>query len=235
MRWPVLVTPLFVLGCDEPVEPAAPSATVPTASASTATPAVSAPPPVSKPPPLDLAALKKALRCGGAAGDGPCPVLDSFEKCREKWSPISQSGDGRWFGEGALVNQGAFVNDYFMLRTRRVPLDEVAAGALGVKVALDKLPDNPEVRSAAGPAWRALARSDIPKKGNRAIQFIDEYDKWSESFAQQADDHQIFVADGAGAYLCADPKTQGLHVVRLSNTREHPADGIYATLYPISW
>ena len=224
---------VLVLGCDS----SGPAPTTPSASAATS---ASAPvpkksaKPVAKPPPLDLEGIKKALKCRGA--DGPCRVLEKFAKCREGWSPITQSGDGRWMGRGWKTKKGGFIEDFVMLRTRRVGLAEVAPGALGVKIGVDVFPEAaPEARSAAGPAIRALERSDVPKKGNRAVTFVSEHDSWSESYAQQADNHQIFVAAGAGAYLCGDPQSQALHVVRLSNKRDHLGDGIYATLYPIKW
>lgn len=223
-------------GCEnETPAPAASATTTVTASAPSAAPAASLPP-IEKPKPLDLATLQKALGCGGKAGSGPCPVLENFAKCKEGWSPITQSGDGRWLGEGSIVKKGQFIEDFVVVRSRRVGTAEVAPGALGVKVAIDRIPDDePDARSAAGKAVRALERGDVAKKGNRAIAYVEERTDWSEAYAQNADGNQVFVAAGAGAFMCADPASQALHVVRLSGTREHPADGIYATLYPVKW
>lgn len=221
-------------GCEnEAPKPAASASTTATTSAPAAAPSLA---PIEKPKPLDLAALQKALGCSGKAGSGPCPVLEHFAKCKEGWSPITQSGDGRWIGEGSIVKKGQFIEDFIVVRGRRVGTAEVAPGALGVKVAIDRIPDDePEARGAAGPAVRALVRGDVVKKGNRALLYIEERSEWSEAYAQNADGNQVFVATGAGAFMCGDVTSQALHIVRLSGTREHPADGIYATLYPVKW
>jgi hypothetical protein len=212
----------------------------PNASGATATSASSAKPkasvaPVSKPQPLDLANINKSLKCAAKTASGPCPVLAKFEKCKEGWSPITVSGDGRWIGHGAIAKGGRFVEDYMIMRARRVGLADVAPGALGVKIAITEPPTDAGMRSSVGQAFRALNRGDTVKLGNHAIEYLHTLNDWPEAYAQQADDHQIFVATGAGAYLCADPATQALYVVRLSGSSEHPADGFYATLYPTKW
>jgi hypothetical protein len=188
---------------------------------------------MEKPEPLDLAALKKSLKCSGKTASGPCPVLAKFEKCRDGWSPITQSGDGRWIGHGSVVKKGQFIEDYFMMQSKRVGLADVAPGALGVKVALVEVPD--DLESAAGKAFRALDRGDTVKKGNHAVDHVNERKDWPEAYAQQADRHQVYVAAGSGTFLCGDPETQAVHVVRLAGSQEHQGDGIYATLYPTKW
>ncbi len=236
-----ILTVVFLGGALAACDDNAPQGSSPSASVAASTTASAPTPkaslaPMDKPKPLELAALMKALSCSGKAGSGPCPVLEKFRECRDGWSPITQSGDGRWLGQGAVVKKGQFVDDFFVMRSRRVGTAEVAPGALGVKIAFEPIPeDESEARSAAAIAFRALDRGDVVKRGNRAMDYVTERDKWSEGYAQQADGHQIYLAAGAGGYLCGDPATQAVHVVRLSETREHPADGIYATLYPVKW
>jgi hypothetical protein len=225
-----------LVGCDD-----ASTATGSTsASATTTSSAPSAKPkasvaPVTKPDPLDLATIKKSLKCSDKTASGPCPVLAKFEKCKEGWSPITVSGDGRWIGHGAVAKKGQFVEEYMILRARRVGLADVAPGALGVKIGITEPPTDAGMRASIGQAFRALNRGDTVKLGNHAIEYVHTLNDWPEAYAQQADDHQIFVATGAGAYLCGDPATQALYVVRLSSSSEHPGDGFYATLYPTKW
>lgn len=235
MRYGVLI-PLLLIACNDPTPaPSAASAKASASSTATAKPKATLAP-VTKPNPLDLAALKKAFNCSGKASSGPCPVLEKFEKCREKWSPITQSGDGRWIGNGSVAKKGKYVEEMYMMRSRRVGLNEVAPGALGVKIALTELPaDDANLRTSAGKTWRKLNRGDSPKKGMHAVEFINDHQDWPEAYAQQADAHQIYIAAGAGAYLCGDPTSQALHAVKLSGSQEHPGDGIYVTLYPTKW
>ncbi len=228
----------WFVGCDDPAS-TAPSGASQGATSQASAPSAKPKPtmePVKKPSPLNLGALKKSLKCAGKTGSGPCPVLEKFDTCKTGWSPITQSGDGRWLGKGAVVSNGKFIEEFTIMRARRVPLAEVAPGAMGVKIAIIQLPDDrPGLKPAAAKAFGALSRGDVAKVGNHAIEYLKERQDWPEAYAQQADDNQIFVATGAGAYLCASVTSQALFAVRLSGSREHPADGIYATLYPTQW
>lgn len=226
---------VLLAGCDDKTSTTAATATASaTAEAPTAKPTASLAP-VEKPKPLDLATIKKSLRCSGKTASGPCPVLEKFEACRADWSPITQSGDGRWIGHGAIAKKGQFIEEYMIMRARRVGLADVAPGALGVKIAITEVPNEAAIQNSIGIAFRALDRGDTVKPGNHAVDFVRDKEDWPEAYAQQADGHQVFVATGAGAYLCADPSTQALHVVKLAASSEHPGDGFYATLYPTQW
>lgn len=231
----VLIAAL-VPACDDPTPTPGSSSASATATSTASAKAKPSAAPLAKPSPLNLEALKKSLKCGGKASSGPCPVLEKFESCRENWSPITQSGDGRWIGNGAVVKKGQFVEEMYMMRSRRVGLAAVAPGALGVKIALTEIPnDDANLRTSAGKTWRKLNRGDTPKVGMHAVEFINDHENWPEAYAQQADAHQIYVAAGAGTYLCGDPSSQALYAVKLAGSQEHPGDGIYVTLYPTKW
>jgi hypothetical protein len=221
---------------DKPAGSGASSASASAAPAPSASATASAREAVPPPNALDVAGLKKSLRCGGKAAEGPCPILEKFESCKEGWSPITQSGDGRWMGKGHVVKEGKFIDEITLMRSRRVGLADVAPGQLGTKIAIDSLPDDRSAdRSASEMAIRALERGDVPKPDNRGVAYVVERSEWSEAFAQQADGHQVYVATGAGAYLCADSATQRLYLVRLAGKQDHPADGLYATLFAVKW
>jgi hypothetical protein len=182
---------------------------------------------------LEVDKLKASLKCG-KGGHGPCEVLQEFQEC-QKFDPITQSGDGRWLGQGYVVKKSAFIDELTLLRTRRVPLAEVGPGQLGAKIATGNIPDDRVAeRRHAEAAVRAFRRGDVAKQTNAAMDYIKGRTEWQEAFSMQAKDNQVFFAAAGGGYLCAKDK-QRLLMVRLSGDREHPADGVYAVMWPVSW
>ena len=212
-----------------------PGATTPSASVATPTPpaSASAAAAVPTPEPLDVAALDKALKCGGK-GHGPCSVLQDFHDCVE-WSPVTSGGDARWLGEGYAVQSGAFVDQLTLLRSKRVPSSEVGAGQLPVRIGTATIPDDMAAeRNHAEKAIKAFKRGDVARKGNQALDYVKNRQDWPAAFAMKSKDNQVYVAVEGGLYLCA-LKDQRLLLVKASNNRQHPADGLYATLWPVSW
>ena len=207
---------------------------------SSAAPAASTAPKAKvKPPPppdaLDVAGLQKALKCGGA-GHGPCNVLAEFKNCK-KWSPITDSGDGRWVGMANIVKNGAFTEELMLLRSKRVNVTDVGPGQLNVKIAMTTISNSyPAEQRHARKALEAYKRGDVPTATNQGVVYIKKRTDWpGDAFSVQAKANQIYVADQAGAYLCQMATDQRLLVVRKSNTRAHAADGVYAVFYPVSW
>jgi hypothetical protein len=231
MRSLLLLAALAALAaCDDKPKP---DAAAPTASATAAAPSASATEPLPTPEALDVDALKKALKCG-AAGHGPCSVLAELADCKQ-WDPVTQSGDGRWVGEGYVVDTGAFTEELTLLRTRRVPLDEVGPGQLPAKISIDKIPDDLSgERENAQKAIGAYKRGDVPTKFNTGVEYIKKREDWPEAFSMKAKGNQVFVAVDGGAHLCALPD-QRLLMVRRAASPKHPADGVYAMLWPVSW
>jgi hypothetical protein len=222
---------LSLFACEDSTKKTAPSATATSeAKAPTKKSAAPAPPP---PKPLDVAGLQKALKCG-AVGHGPCEVLEQFEGCID-WSPVTQSGDGRWLGKSTVVKKGSFVDEVALLRTKRVPLSEVGPGQLPAKIGLTDIPDDRVTeKRQAEKAIRAYDRGDVPRPSNQVIDYIKKRNDWPEAFAMKAEDHQVYVAVDAGMYLC-QKDNQRLLAIKLSNNREHRGDGVYAMLHPVSW
>jgi hypothetical protein len=222
---------LLQSACEDSPKPApgAPSASV----ATTTTPTASAAAAVPTPEPLDVAALDAALKCGGK-GHGPCAVLQDFHDCIA-WSPVTASGDARWLGEGYVVSRGAFVDQLTLVRSKRVPTTEVGAGQLPVRIGIAAIPDDMAAeRTHAEKAIKAFKRSDVARKGNQAIDYIKSRTDWPEAFAMQSKNNQVYVAVEGGVHLCA-LKDQRLLMVKASTNRAHPADGVYATLWAVSW
>lgn len=228
----VTLTALALGACDDPNAKTAPTASA-TAAETTSPPDKTAAPAPPPPKPLAVADMQKALKCGGV-GHGPCEVLEQFAECAE-WSPVTQSGDGRWLGKATVVKKGVFVDEVALLRTLRVPLSEVGPGQLPAKIGLTTIPDEDVTeKRQAEKAIRAYDRGDVPRPSNQVIDYIKNKKEWPEAFSMQAEDNQVYVAVEAGMYLC-QKDNQRLLAIKLSNDRQHKGDGTYAMLHPVSW
>lgn len=217
--------------CDPPVKPdAAPS--------SSASAVVSAPKPEEPAPPppadLDVAALQKALKCGGGSGTGPCAVLAKFAACKA-WDPVVPSGDGRWLGRGTIVDGAKTTDQFTILRSRRLPTNDVGAGQLPVKIAVTDLPkEEGAAWDQADRAIRAIERADAPPRTSAALEYIKKRTEWQESFASRTTGGHVFATTQYGTFVCQGPKKQLLVVQRASQKSASP-DGLYAELWPTSW
>lgn len=224
-------------GCDGGSGAGSGATTLGTTTASAATTA--APPPLSAtdpaPPPspdLDVAALQKTLACAANAKSGPCAVLAGFATCKP-WSAEVPSGDGRWLGRGYEVDGKTTTEQVAVLRVRRVPSSEVGPGQLPARVALGTISkEEGSPFTEADKAIRALERSDVPPRGNAAMEHVKKMTQWSEVFVARTVGGQV--ASEGGLYACEGPKREIL-VVRRASTRAGVADGFYATLWGATW
>lgn len=223
---------LVILGCDPNKDAGQVTPPAATTAAASATSAASGVAPAA-PEQLDVGELKRALKCG-AGGHGPCGVLEQLTDCLP-WSPVTKSGDGRWLGEGHVVKNGVFVDDFVLLRSKRVNPGDVGPGQLLAKIGIDTIPeDRAAERRHADKAVRAFKRGDVTTATNQAVRYVKQRTEWPEAFSMQTAGPQVFVAVAGGAYLCAR-KDQRLVVVKRSGSRSHPGDGIYAVLWPVAW
>ena len=216
------------LGCDKAAQP---KPTKPKASASAKSTAQAKAKPKLRPAALNVAQLKAQLKCSGG-GHGPCAVLDEMKTCE----PLAlRSADMRWLGKGEVVDKGAFVSEIAMLRMKRVGTATVSPGQLAMKVAIEKLDDDRGTeKTHALKAIRELRRGDVTKATNQAVRYIKNKSEWQESFAMQAEANQAYVTVAGGAYLCLK-KDRRMIVVKHAGSQTHPADGLYAVMWPISW
>jgi len=128
--------------------------------------------PLPKPEKLDVAALRAALKCSGKPVAGPCEVLEDFKECGAM-NPVTQSGEGRWLGKGYLVKNGAFVEEFTLLRSHGAPASQVGAGTLPARMAIDSIPDERSgERTNAEKAINAFERGDVPLPTNTAIRYV---------------------------------------------------------------
>jgi len=224
---------LALVACDDD-KPAPP--TIPTATASD-TGRKSAPKPTAKPPPpeaLKVDELKKSLGCVADAKEGPCAVLAAFTDC-VPWAGQTDGGDGRWVGVGYDRHEGKTTEEVTLVRALRVPLDQVGPGQVGAKLTVSSIPsDKPVLIREGKRAIKALFRGDVPLPQNPAMAYINSRKDWAESFAYEAEDNQVFAQEGGGTYFC-NLKDQRLLVVKLSNARGKPGDGVYAQVRPTKW
>jgi hypothetical protein len=218
---------LLVAGCKDKPKPAA---SVPTSATATAP---SKPPPVSQAKALDVASLQKSLRCA-KAGAGPCAVLAQFKNC-VSLAQLTGTGESRYLGEGYVVRSGAFVDEFTVLRRRQVPTSNVAPGQMPSMFGIGTIEDSrADAKRHARKAIAKFRRGDVTKVTNAAVRYVKERNDWTEANATPAAENQIYIASDGATYLCP-LKDQRVLLVRSSSTSDKPGDGVYATLWPVSW
>jgi hypothetical protein len=242
MRTPTALAALFVsvtvsFACAESGGGgAAPTATSAAPASAPSPPTTSAQPAEAMPAPddLDVAGLKKALKCAADAKSGPCGVLVAFGSC-VTWNIAVPSGDGRWIGRGHRVEGGKTTDEFTMFRARRVPSNETAPGQLPVKIGIaDLAKEEGTAFSQADKLINALARQDVPAKSNPALEYLKKRDQWPEGYAMRTAGGQVYVVAQGGAFVCQGPKQQ-LFLVQRAATRGAPGEGLYAELWNATW
>ncbi len=232
----VFVVSIAVAACAEPpagtsAPPAAsgtPQAAVPVASAAPVENAVAAP------DDLDVGALKKALQCADDAKSGACAVLVRFGSCKP-WNPVSPSGDARWIGRGYRVEGGKTSEEVTIVRSRRVPSNEVGPGQLPAKVGItDIAKQEGAAYTQADRVIRALERSDVAARSNPALEYLKKRTSWPEGFSMKTVGGQVYVASEGGTFICQGPK-QELWLVQRAATRGGAGDGLYAEVFAATW
>ena len=188
------------------------------------------------PPPddLDVAAVQKALKCATDAKSGACGVLAKYTACTP-WSAVSPSGDARYLGRGTLVEGAKSTETVVVLRSKRVPLNEVGPGQLGVKIGLGEITkEDGSPFDQSGQAIRSFERSDAPGKANAAIEYVKQRTQWVEAFANKTAGGQVYAIMKAGTFLCQGPR-QSVLMVQKAGSRTSSGDGLYAELWAASW
>ena len=228
---PLTCAVLLLAGCKDKPKPTT------TTAASAAPTAVAAAPKVvvAKAKALDVAQLQKALRCTkGSTHAGPCSVLAAFENC-VALPRLTGAGESRYLGEGYRVKSGAFVDEFTVLKRWSITTKEAGPGQMPNKFAIGAIPDT---RSGAiRHAKKAIAkyrRGDVTKAMNAAVRYVKERTDWSEARATPAEKNQIYISSNGPAYLCS-LKNQRVLLVQQSALTDKAADGVYATLWPVSW
>jgi hypothetical protein len=232
MARPVVFAWLFLASCTR-----APSAGPPASDAS-ATPAPAPPPELSEPTlaDVDLPALQKRMRCAPGASAGACMVLAKMVGCRP-WNPVSPSGEGRYIGHGWVVVGDIVTEQITLLRTRSVPMSDVASWQLPVKIAFGLIPTD------AGPAYahaeraiNAFERHDVPRARNAAIDFLKQKSDWvSEAAAARTRGSMVMTFSGAPAAICQGADQQVLVAAQSPGATGRSADGLYAELWAATW
>jgi hypothetical protein len=190
-------------------------------------------PPAPPPGDLDPGPLRKALKCESGATSGPCGVLDKLSTCKP-WSAVAPSGEGRWLGQGHVVERGKAARQVTVMRARRVPTSEVASGQLPTKIALDQIEKKEGVAyEMADRAIRILERQDVAPRFNATLDHMKTRTEWTESFAARTAGGHVYIASHGGGFACEGEKRQIL-LVRRADQRA-TGDGLYAELWPTSW
>ena len=147
------------------------------------------------------------------------------------------SGDGRWIGRGYLVEGSNLREHVTLLRARRVGLNEVSNGQLGVRLALGEITKEDGVAfEQADRTVRALERHDRPPHGSATVELVRTLNKWTEVNAMQTSGRQVYALTSHGSFLlCQDSNQSVLLVERNIITKGSSADGLYAELWAVSW
>ncbi len=236
MRHPALALVLSALlfpACDPPSATGSVSA-APSVSEAPAPP----PPPTAEamPPPndLDVASLQKALKCATDAKSGACGILAKYTTCTA-WNAVSPSGDARYVGRGTLVEGAKSTDTVVVVRSKRVPLNEVGPGQLGVKIGIGEITrEDGSAFDQSGQAIRSFERSDAPGKANATIEYVKQRTQWNEAFANKTVGGQVYAIMKAGTFLCQGAR-QSVLMVQRAGSRTSNGDGLYAELWAASW
>jgi len=234
----LLLFALAAAACAEPPGQGSAPAASSTASAApppAPTPEPSAAPAVAAPDDIDVAALKKALKCLPEAKGGACAVLDAFATC-VPWAGVVPSGDGRWIGRGYVIEgSNKTTEEITILRSKRVPSSEVGPGQLPLRIGIANIAkEEGQAHEQGDKLIRALARGDVAARSNAALEHVKKRETWPENFAMKTRGGQIYVASQGGGFLCQGPKQQ-LFLAQRAATRGSPGDGLYAELWPVTW
>jgi hypothetical protein len=234
MRPPLLLAALTLCGCDQPASVAPAASASASASASTAPSPSGAEPAAPPPADLDVAALQKALKCGGENKAGACGVLAKFATCAA-WNPVVPSGDGRWIGHGYVVDGSKTGEQITLLRARRVPTNEVGQGQLGAKIGIAELTkEEGAAFEQADRTIRYFERQDVPPRSNPTVEHIKQRTSFPESSSLRTASGKVYALTQHGAFLCQGAK-QTILLVQRTSSRGASGDGLYAELWATSW
>jgi len=232
MRWPthLCLVVVSIVSCDKASEIEQKSDSTTQASSAQVSSAPKKKEPVKAEPALDVKSLKDALGCAGKKGRA-CAVLNDFADC-VPFKPNPSAADARWFGEGVAVSGGTVTEEFTLLRSERVAVADVAPGQFPAKVGVSKI--SAEKKGAlfhAPKAIKAFKRGDVAREQNATIKHVKARKNWPSEFISHAGGNQAFIRVDGGVYLCAR-QDQRLMVVKKTGGG---GDGLYATLWPVSW
>ena len=228
-----LLLVLATSGCDKGSSRALPDAAAPSA-------AVSAPPAPAPPPrtaDLDAAQVRQPLKCTASTKRPICQVIDDFEK-GTAWNLETIRGtDARYFGQATVVEKGTPRDAWYFLVVKKVPTNEALSGDIPIKVAIRELDSALKPENAHAPRLlRAVEHDDSVNKLNRTAEYVRTYapSSW-DGAAPTAGPSSLLYSEG-GMFV-REGKGRRLHVIRLApaSSDTSQGDGLYATLYPLSW
>ncbi len=183
---------------------------------------------------LDVASLQKAMKCASDARSGACGILTKYATCTP-WNAVSPSGDARYVGRGFAVEGAKSTETVVVVRARRVPLNEVGPGQLGVKIGLGEITkEDGSAFGQSGQTIRSFERSDAPGKANATIEYLKQRTTWTEAFANKTVGGQVYAIMRAGTFLCQGAR-QSVLLVQKAGNRSSSADGLYAELWAATW
>lgn len=234
-------TPFALTACAVILGTACSKNETPTPAATTTPPATtSAPvdtPKAPAPDDLDVAQLQATLKCPGTSFKAACEILDEFKKAAAWDLTMIRGADARYFGRGVEASGGEVAERYYFLIAKRVPLNEVSASDLPLKLSFRQLETSREVEIAQAPKLlRLLEKDDAVNKTIQTAKYVLEYSVSAWDGASASKGPSTFAQIGGGAYIRM-VSNRRLVLVQPAPTRPgaQPGEGVYALLYPLSW
>ncbi len=193
--------------------------------------------PTKKAEDLDVEDLRRTMKCPGGGFKDACTFLQEFES-GTAWNLDNIRGtDGRYFGLARVYSQGKSEPKYHFMVVKKVPTNDVGPNDLPIKIALRELEASlgPELTHAPK-LLRLVERSDGIPRQNRTNEYILKYAPSSWDGASRSAGAST-VLHSSGGILVREGKNRSLLVIRLSpqSAGSMPGDGLYATLWPLSW
>jgi hypothetical protein len=198
--------------------------------AASAEPSRAAAQPALAPKDLDVAALRKKLKCP-RGNRLPCRVVDEFAKAG-RWVWQKPGGTGRWVGRTYTIADGKLTKDFMALWAKEVPTAQVEQDMLPLKIGSQTLPA--DLRSHREKLIVSLEGDDAVSRHNRALPWVKE---WEPPVKVGA-----FQTDGASTVVLAESRTyrrtigrKTLLIIPSADLTDKEGNGTYAELWAASW
>lgn len=194
----------------------------------------------TRPTPDDLqsASIQQALRCPGGYKPA-CEVLDRFDKAGAWNLDLIRAEEARYFGKGYAIENDKLAERYYVFVVKKIPLNRVEPGDLPIQVSMRELDPSLGPENVHAPRLLRILERDgaVDNRTNQTAQYIEKYNPvdWHAAAPTKGPSKLLYL--GAGAYVRqrADQRTLELVQIEPAKPGAKTADGLFVTLYPLSW
>ncbi len=177
------------------------------------------------------------MKCPGSAYKAACAVLDQFKKGTAWDLTMIRGADARYFGQGVEVGPDGAVERYYFFIAKRVPLNEVSASDLPLKLSFRPLETTRNVELAQAPKlMRLLEKDDAVSRTISTVKYVLDYAPATWDGASATKGVSTFAQTASGAYVrMVDNRRLVFVQPSLTRPGAQPGEGTYVLLYPVSW